>query len=164
MSASAYDNTNPAATVCGDTSHPVYTLRDFYLRYNNLIYAKLEIRWSKYCNTVWTRAINLTGTGTGYAPARSLTSDEKITVYNCPKESCAVHTETETGDVLPSNGSTGFSHQFSIPAPGTTGSPAAPQPPLGPREGDDPRWECPLPVHRLGDGADLDLVCQQLPQ
>jgi hypothetical protein len=52
-----------------------------------------------------------------------------MTLYNCPKNACQVKTETESGDVLPSNGSSGWSHQFVLPAPGSLGNPAAKQPP-----------------------------------
>lgn len=129
VSAAGYDNTNPGATICGDGSHTVNTLRNFYVSYSGLIYAELQIRWSPTCNTVWTRTVNRTGHGTGYATARSLTSDEAIYVYDCPDTSCIVHSEKETGDVLPGMDSSGWSHQFVIPSPGTTGTPAARQPP-----------------------------------
>ncbi len=130
VEAATYDNTNPGATVCGDgTSHPVYNLRTWYLKVGSLIYAQVDLRWSKFCNTVWTRAVNRTGNGSGYATERSLTSDETIWVYNCPKTSCLVHTETENNDVLPSKDTSGWSHQFVIPPPGSMGSPAARQPP-----------------------------------
>lgn len=124
-----YNNTNPFLTPCGDGSHTMIVMRNFYIKSGGLAYARVELRWSPFCNTVWARAINVTGSGAGYATARSLTSDETIKVYNCPRFTCQVHTETETGDVLPSNGSTGFSFQFVIPANGSIGSPAAVQPP-----------------------------------
>lgn len=126
IAAAAYDNTNPAATPCANDA---LTLRNFYVAYSGLIYAELQIRWSPSCKTVWTRTVNRTGHGAGYATARSLTSDEEIVAYNCTETSCMTHYEKETGDVLPSMDSTGFSHQFVIPAPGTAGSPPAPQPP-----------------------------------
>jgi len=123
-----YDDTNPGATICGDGSHTVNTLRNFYVSDGGLIYAEMQIRWSPTCNTVWTRAVNRTGHGAGYATARSLTSDEEIIVYTCPNTSCMVHWEKKTGDVLPTMDSTGWSHQFVIPAPGATGTPTALQP------------------------------------
>jgi hypothetical protein len=127
--AAGYDNTNPGATICGDGSHTVYTLRNFYVSYGGLIYAELQVRWSPTCNTVWTRTVNRTGHGNGYATQRQLVSDEAIYVYNCPDTSCIVHSQKEVGDVLPGTDDSGWSHQFVIPGPGSTGSPAAPQPP-----------------------------------
>jgi hypothetical protein len=93
------------------------------------VLARLELRWSDFCDTVWAKVVNLTGSGTGYASARSLTSDETIYVYSCPYSSCLVDSQTELNDVLPSNGSSGWSHQLDVPAGGTIGSPAAKQPP-----------------------------------
>ncbi len=104
-------------------------IRNFVIHSGGLSYAGVLLKWSPTCNTVWTEAVNYTGKGAGYPPAQSLTSDEKITVYNCPKDACATRTETETGDVLPTTNSTGWSHQFVIPPNGSAGSPAAPQPP-----------------------------------
>ncbi len=124
-----YNNTNPSATPCGDGTNPVQTLRTFYVKSGGLAYARVELRWSPTCNTVWTKAVNVTGSGSGYASARSLTSSEQILVYDCPDTSCQVHDQTATGDVLPANGSGGWSHQFVLPPNGSIGSPAAPQPP-----------------------------------
>jgi hypothetical protein len=123
-----YNDTNPGATPCGNGSNPVQVLRNFYIISGGLAYARVELRWSPTCNTVWTRSINVTGSGSGYASARSLTSSERILVYNCPRSTCKVHDQTETGDVLPGNGSAGWSHQFVV-ANGSLGSPAAVQPP-----------------------------------
>lgn len=132
LAAYEYDRTNPALTPCGDGTHPVQTLRRWYLKSGGLAYARMELRWSKYCNTVWTRLINVTGSGAGYAPSQALDSMERITIYTCPRTSCQVAspngTETEFDD-LPANGSQRFSLQLTL-RPGTVlGSPAAEQPP-----------------------------------
>jgi hypothetical protein len=124
-----YNDTNPGATPCGNGTNPVQTLRTFYVKSGGLAYARVELRWSPTCNTVWTKVVNVTGSGSGYASERSLTSTERILVYNCPDTSCEVHDQTETGDVLPGYGSSGWSHQFVLPSNGSMGSPAAPQPP-----------------------------------
>jgi hypothetical protein len=100
------------------------------IKSGGLVYARLDIRRSEYCNTVWTRAVNLTGTaGGGYAPAQSITTDEKISVYNCPNLVCLIRSNTEVGDVLPATGTSGWSLQLVLPSPGSQGSPAAAQPP-----------------------------------
>jgi hypothetical protein len=132
QSASAvdYNDTNPGATPCGDGSNPVTTLRNFFVKSGGLAYARVELRWSPLCNTVWARAVNVTGTtGAGYAPARSLTASERIIVYNCPRVACVIRDQTETGDVLPGNGNSGWSHQFVIVPNGTLNNPPAKQPP-----------------------------------
>ena len=130
--ASQYHNTNPAATVCGDGTHPIQTLRFFYVRGgNNLLIARVETRWSDFCDTVWTRVVNLTGTpGGGFASERTLTVDEKILTYSCPDtSSCLVASQTEFNDVLPNTGSSGWSHQLDVPAGSLRGVPAQKQPP-----------------------------------
>lgn len=129
-----YDNTNPGATPCGDGSHPVETVRSFLIRQSAAsslrALARVDIRWSKFCNTVWTRAVNVTGSGNGYASERSLTADETIFTYNCPKVACLRQTQTETGDLLPTRGASGWSHQFVLPPNGNSaGNPPAKQPP-----------------------------------
>jgi hypothetical protein len=128
-SAVDYNNTNPGATPCGDGSHPVTTLRYFYVKSGGLAYARVELRWSPFCNTVWARAVNVTGSGAGYATARSLTASEQIIVYNCPRIACVIRNQTEAGDVLPGPGNSGWSHQFVIVPNGTLNNPPAKQPP-----------------------------------
>lgn len=59
--ASSYNDTNPGATVCGDGSHTVETARKFYIRMGSSVLARLELRWSDYCDTVWAKVVNLTG-------------------------------------------------------------------------------------------------------
>jgi hypothetical protein len=98
--ASSYNDTNPGTTVCGDGSHTVETARKFYIRMGSSVLARLELRWSDYCDTVWAKVVNLTGSGSGYASARSLTSDETIYVYSCPYSTCLVDSQTEFNDVL----------------------------------------------------------------
>lgn len=129
VAATHYDNTNPLLTPCGDGSHPVETIRNFYLKTGGLAYARLDLRWSKYCNTVWTRVMNITGSGAGYASERKLLSDERITVYTCPRTACQAATQTEFGDVLPGNGDTAFSLQLTMRSGSSLGTPAAKQPP-----------------------------------
>lgn len=127
--ATHYDNTNPGATPCGDGSNPVQNVRTFYIKSNGLAYARLEMRWSKFCNTVWIRAVNVTGSGAGYAPEQRLVSDERLLVYDCPRVECLKFDRTEVDDVLPGKGSAGWSKQFTLPPNGSLGVPAAPQPP-----------------------------------
>ncbi len=125
-----YNDTNPAATPCGDGSHEVFPIRSFYIKGGSLIYARIELRWSQYCNTVWTKVVNLTGSGSGYASERSLTSEEQIVTYDCPNSTlCFDQSQRETGDVLPGLGSSGWSHQLVLPPNGLRGSPGAKQPP-----------------------------------
>jgi hypothetical protein len=73
--------------------------------------------------------VNVTGSGAGYASAQSLKADETVWVYNCPKSTCLVQSQTEAGDSLPANGSSAWSYQLAIPPNGALGSPAAKQPP-----------------------------------
>ena len=127
--ASAWNNTNPGATICGNGSHTVSDWRSYYIRGGSLIYAMVTIRYSDTCHTVWTRVTNLTGSGAGYATARSLISDETVTVYNCPKSTCQTGTTTYYGDSLPANGSAGWSNQLDLPAGQMMGSPVSQQPP-----------------------------------
>jgi hypothetical protein len=128
--ATDWNDTNPGATVCGNGSHPVANWRSWYIRDSSrLIYGEVDIRYSDYCHTVWTRDVNLTGSGSGYASARSMTSDETVQVYTCPRSTCLSRTTTFTGDVLPSKGSTGWSNQLVLPAGASMGTPASVQPP-----------------------------------
>ena len=128
--ATDWNDTDPGLTVCGNGSHPVATWRSYYIRDSSgLIYASVDIRYSDYCHTVWTRDVNLTGSGSGYATARSLTSDETVKVYTCPRSTCLSRSTTFTGDVLPSKGSSGWSNQLVLPSGASMGSPASVQPP-----------------------------------
>lgn len=127
-----YNNTNPLTTPCGDGSHEVFPIRSFYINGagSGLIYARLELRLSLYCNTAWTKVVNLTGSGTGYATERSLTSEEQIVTYSCPNTTlCFNSSQRETGDVLPGRGDAAWSRQLTIPPPGSRGTPSAKQPP-----------------------------------
>ena len=128
-SAAPYDNTNPGTTPCGDGSHPVQVLRNFYVQAGGLAYARLELRWSSFCNTVWTKAVNITGSGAGYATERQLVADTRIIVHDCPRNACEVHDQTEAGDVLPGHGDASWSKQFARPPNGSLGAPVARQPP-----------------------------------
>jgi hypothetical protein len=129
VQASSYNNTNPGTTPCGDGTHPVETARIFYIVTGGKVLARLEVRWSDFCDTVWAKVVNLTGTSpsTSYWTERSLTSDETVWTYSCPYADCLVATQTASNDVLPSNGSSGWSHQLDLPAGGVRGG--AKQPP-----------------------------------
>jgi hypothetical protein len=127
--ASAWNNTDPGTNTCGNGQHPVSDWRSYYIRGGGYIYAMVTIRYSDTCHTVWTRVTNLTGSGAGYATARRLTSDETVTVYNCPKSTCQTGTTTFLGDSLPENGSAGWSNQLDLPAGKMMGSPVTSQQP-----------------------------------
>lgn len=76
-SALPYDGTNPAATICGDGSHPVYTLHTAnILSAGGAVIGRVDLRHSAHCATVWSRVTNLT--------SGSLSSREKIIVYTDP--------------------------------------------------------------------------------
>jgi hypothetical protein len=125
----SYPHQNPGLTPCGDGSNPVTLFRSYYLRdSSNLIWGLVEARYSAYCNSIWTRATNLRGSGTGYAPAADLYSNETIIVYNCPNTACQVDTMTDSNDHLPSKGSTGWSRQVDLPRGANLGTPASRQP------------------------------------
>ncbi len=101
--------TNPGATPCGDGSHTVTNLRSYYFRTSSgSVIARLDMRYSAYCNTVWTRTVNLTSS--------RMTADSYVAVYSCPKDSCLVGTYKATGDVLPGQNASGWSHQLDLPA------------------------------------------------
>jgi hypothetical protein len=130
--ASAYNRTNPAATVCWNGTHPVEVLSGYYIRGIGVIWGRVDVLYSDYCRTVWTRVKNLTGTaGSAFQnQEKVLVADEYIAVYACPRSTCPiVDSQTETGDVLPHNGDTGWSNQLDLPVGTTLGSPAANQPP-----------------------------------
>lgn len=65
--ASSYNNTNPAATVCGNGAHPVKTWTTSYIYSGSTRLALVELRRSDYCNTVWTRITNLTSAAVSVA-------------------------------------------------------------------------------------------------
>lgn len=135
VSATHYDNTNPGSTPCGDNSHPIQTLRSFYLRADeggvSKAFARMDIRYSRYCNTVWTRVVNVTGSGAGYASEQSLTANTMIYVYQCPNKTaeCHIDDQLEAGDPLPSKGSSAWSLQLTLRPTYHLGSPPAAQPP-----------------------------------
>jgi hypothetical protein len=126
---SGYNDTNPLATPCGDGSHEVETLRsNFVVSSTNLVVGRVDIRYSSFCRTVWTRTVNMTGkSGQFYASGRTLTADSYISVYRCPKSTCLVASQKETGDVLTSPNSWAVSHQLDLPPGGTISG--SPQPP-----------------------------------
>jgi len=116
--ASIYDGTDPVSTVCGNGSHAVYTWRSYYLREtasSNRIIALVDLRYSKYCNTVWTRVTNKTGSANGHYPAHSITVDEKIYTYDGPEASFLQDSYRNNGDVLASNGDSAWSNQLDMP-------------------------------------------------
>jgi hypothetical protein len=126
-SAAGYNDTSPGTTPCGDGSHAVDNLRSYYIRNSSsVVFGRVDIRYSSYCNTVWTRVVNMTGSGSGYASARTLTADEYIAVFTCPMASCLVDSTKATGDSI-APGKWGFSHQLVLPAGSTLNG--APQPP-----------------------------------
>ena len=127
-----YNDTNPAATPCGDGSHPVEDWQSSWIRNTSgLIIALVEVRRSDYCNTVWTRVTNETGRGSGYATGATEAVTENIYLYSCPLGSCLVSHLAAT-DTLYKFGTVpyqGWSHQHCIPTGTNLGSPAAKQPP-----------------------------------
>jgi hypothetical protein len=116
--ASVYNNTDPVNTVCGNGSHAVYTWRSYYLRETASpfrIIALVDMRYSKYCNTVWTRVTNKTGSASGHYPAHSITVDEKVYTYDCPASGCLQQSTRSNGDVLAANGDSAWSNQLDMP-------------------------------------------------
>ena len=129
--ASQYNDTNPANTPCGNGTRTVQTWRSYYaLDGNNKAVARLDIRYSPYCDTLWVRGLNVTGSGSGFrSPEQSLTIDTTVWVYTCPYSNCFVDSDTQT-DVTPNKGDSGFTFQFDVPSSSTRGGPpAAKQPP-----------------------------------
>jgi hypothetical protein len=139
--ATGYNDTNPAATICWD--HPKLQLRSYNISNGSgVFYARVAIVYSDFCNTVWTRVTNKTGSP-GFATARSLVVDEQMAVFKCPYPdgasyppsltppvtTCLVDWTYSSGDTLPANGDAGWSHQLVIPAGIALGNPATTQPP-----------------------------------
>lgn len=110
--ASQYHGTDPTTTPCGDNSRPIKTWRSYYVRqstddnYSGAILARIDIRYSRFCNTVWARIENL----------RTLSTSMSVQMrtYNCALESCQVGTETSGFQTL-SPGSTTWSDQLDLP-------------------------------------------------
>jgi hypothetical protein len=127
--ATHYDDTDPASTTCGNGSHTVRTWHSWFAikSSTNKIYARLDIRRSAYCDTVWIRATNLTGTCGDCASEQSITVDIQIFVYDCPSTTCYANGKTKTGQVLPNKNDTAWSNQFQLPLPGVING--AKQPP-----------------------------------
>jgi hypothetical protein len=120
--ATTYNNTDPANTPCGNGTHNVKTWHSWYIKssgYNPLIYARLDIRYSPYCDTFWIRAVNKTGSGSGYATRTSLTSDKQAWAYYCPWVTCLANSTPIETDVLPTTGSSAWSLQLQVPNPGS---------------------------------------------
>lgn len=92
-----YNDTNPAATPCGDNSHEIHTWQGAYVvsAAGNII-AAVQVMRSDFCNTVWARVTNLSGFGPGYISARNLSVTEFLTTYNCPYANCVTHTASDT--------------------------------------------------------------------
>jgi hypothetical protein len=126
----SYGHQDPGLTPCGDGSHAITLFRSYYSRDSSgLIWGLVEVRYSSYCNSIWTRVTNLRGSGTGYAPAASLNVDATIKVFNCPLSACLVDTATDTNMSLPSKNSAGWSLQVDLAAGANKGAPASKQPP-----------------------------------
>ncbi|MEP7379104.1 MAG: hypothetical protein ABI725_06015 [Chloroflexota bacterium] len=112
--ASQYNNTDPASTPCGNGSHTVKTWRDYYLRSGTgAIVARVDTRYSHYCNTVWTRVTNLTGPG--HYPATSLVVQARTYTYACSQGYCYVQGTAISSDTAPANGDSGWSRQLDLP-------------------------------------------------
>lgn len=119
--ASVHHDTNPVTSVCGNGSHPVKTWRSYYIRASNVnnnlgaIIGRVDIRYSKYCNTVWARVANLTGPGHYGGQSMSILGMAKIFTYNCALESCDVASDSSGYSTLPASGHTVFSNQLDLP-------------------------------------------------
>jgi hypothetical protein len=112
--ASVYNMTNPGNTVCGNGTKPVKTWRAYYVRTTTstpVTIGLIETRFSRYCNTVWTKITNLT--------QNSMTAQAETSVYNCAAEACFVQKTPKSLDTLPGNGDSSWSVQVDLP-PGTT--------------------------------------------
>ena len=72
--ATSYNNTNPAATPCGNGTHPVKVWATSYIYSGSTAIALVELRRSDYCNTVWTRITNLTSTSVSVAETTEIFS------------------------------------------------------------------------------------------
>jgi hypothetical protein len=114
--ASQWHNTNPTSTPCGDNSHPIKTWRSYYVRtgsgnsnsYAGTIVGRIDIRYSRYCNTVWARAANLTNS--------SVSGMAKIFTYNCAEQSgCSVDNDVSGYTVLPDTNDTVHTNQLDLP-------------------------------------------------
>ena len=76
VAALPYDGTNPAATPCGDGSHPPVTLDTAVIYDGGAPIGRVELRQSVYCATVWTRVWNDTSS--------ALNLRETIILYDSP--------------------------------------------------------------------------------
>lgn len=101
-----YDDTNPAATVCGNGSNPVSILDTAnILSATGAIIGKVELRQSVFCGTVWSRVYNLT--------SASVTVRENLITYTTPNYGGATsHTVTDTLQKKGTAPDSGWSHQW----------------------------------------------------
>ena len=101
--ASSYNNTDPAATVCWNGSHPVQILSAYYIRRAGFVFGRIDFMYSDYCNTVWARVKNLStnaGGGVFATPEQQLVADEQISVYSCPNHRALCRRRASTATCL----------------------------------------------------------------
>jgi Protein of unknown function (DUF2690) len=126
LATSGYDGTNPAGTPCGDNSHAITNAAPGVLVRDpgsGLIVAQVDLRYSAYCGTVWTRVTNLTGRGAGYLSARDLSVFEENLHFGTCATLCNMSIQYYGGvDTLHQYGTfpyQGWGMQWSNPNPGS---------------------------------------------